>query len=193
MNLTNRPSGSTKASSQIPRSPTVPQPRRSTLVDSTTTRPAPPAANFPAFIRCQSVGNPFTAEYWCIGGTTMRLRSSTPRMLSGENSNTSLMADPRADLVNRGILMARGRDLITGMLQHYYSRSMVYGYTAGIELILENKMYRRFFIAWMLALGVCGAFAPAHAQERIGRAALIRNDVSQISPRVIKISTGDEI
>jgi hypothetical protein len=33
------------------------------LVNSTTTRPAPPAANLPAFIRCQSVGKPFTAEY----------------------------------------------------------------------------------------------------------------------------------
>src|SRR5882757_4722122 len=91
MNLTRRLSGSTKASSQIPRSPTVPQPRRSTLVDSTTTRPAPPAANLPAFIRCQSVGKPFTAEYWCIGGTTMRLRSSTPRIDIGENSSISDM------------------------------------------------------------------------------------------------------
>ena len=63
MNLTSRLSGSTKASSQMPRSPTVPQPRRSTLVDSTTTRPAPPAANLPAFIRCQSVGKPLMAEY----------------------------------------------------------------------------------------------------------------------------------
>src|SRR5882672_4037700 len=51
-------------------------------------------------------------------------------------------------------------------------------------------MHRGFFIALMLAVGVG---APAHAQERIGRAAVIRNDVSQISPRVIKISTGDEI
>src|SRR5437016_11824254 len=86
MNLTSRPSGSTKASSQMPRSPTVPQPRRSTLVDSTITRPAPPAANLPAFIRCQSVGNPFTAEYWCIGGTTIRLRNATSRIDSGVNS-----------------------------------------------------------------------------------------------------------
>src|SRR5260221_11370837 len=91
MNLTRRLSGSTKASSQMPRSPAVPQPRRSTLVDSTTTSPAPPAANLPAFIRCQSVGKPFTAEYWCIGGTTMRLRSSTPRIDIGENSSISDM------------------------------------------------------------------------------------------------------
>jgi hypothetical protein len=54
-------------------------------------------------------------------------------------------------------------------------------------------MHRRFFIALMLALGICGAFAPADAQERIGRAAVVRNDVSQISPRVVRISTGDEI
>ena len=52
-------------------------------------------------------------------------------------------------------------------------------------------MHRRFFIALMLALGICGA--PANAQERIGRAAVIRNDVSQIAPRVSKINVGDEI
>jgi hypothetical protein len=51
-------------------------------------------------------------------------------------------------------------------------------------------MHRRFFIAVVLA--VCVG-VPAQAQERIGRAAVIRNDVSQIAPRVIKISTGDEI
>src|SRR5580692_8566854 len=90
MNLTSRFSGSTKASSQMPRSPTVPQPRRSTLVDSTTTRPAPPAANLPAFIRCQSVGKPFTAEYWCIGGTTIRLRKDMSRIENGENSFKSV-------------------------------------------------------------------------------------------------------
>ena len=49
------------------------------------------------------------------------------------------------------------------------------------------------FIAVTLTSGACGASAPAAAQERIGRAAVIRNDVSQISPRVIRISTGDEI
>jgi hypothetical protein len=54
-------------------------------------------------------------------------------------------------------------------------------------------MARRFFIAVMLALGICGSFAPAGAQERIGRAAVIRNDVSQIAPRVSKINVGDEI
>lgn len=55
-------------------------------------------------------------------------------------------------------------------------------------------MYRSFFIASMLALGICGISSlAASAQERIGRAAVIRNDVSQIAPRVLKISTGDEI
>ena len=54
-------------------------------------------------------------------------------------------------------------------------------------------MHRNFFIALMLMLGICSAFTPASAQERIGRAAVVRNDVSQIAPRVIRISTGDEI
>jgi FecR protein len=53
---------------------------------------------------------------------------------------------------------------------------------------------RRFFMAWTLAAGLCGiGAAVADAQERIGRAAVIRNDVSQIAPRVIRINTGDEI
>src|SRR5207253_7546373 len=62
-----------------------------------------------------------------------------------------------------------------------------------LDLISEYNM-RRFFMAWALAAGMCGlGMVVAHAQERIGRAAVIRNDVSQISPRVIRISTGDEI
>jgi hypothetical protein len=63
----------------------------------------------------------------------------------------------------------------------------------AIEFDLECKM-RRFFITWALAAAFCGiGTVIADAQERIGRAAVIRNDVSQISPRVIRISTGDEI
>jgi ferric-dicitrate binding protein FerR (iron transport regulator) len=55
-------------------------------------------------------------------------------------------------------------------------------------------MHRRFFISLMLACGICAVSSfTAHAQERIGRAAVVRNDVSQIAPRVVKISTGDEI
>src|SRR5262249_49034957 len=61
-NSPHRLSPGMKSSFQIPRSPTVPQPRRSTLVDSMITRPAPPAANPPAFMRCQSVAYPLTAE-----------------------------------------------------------------------------------------------------------------------------------
>jgi hypothetical protein len=63
-----------------------------------------------------------------------------------------------------------------------------------LNFILEYNMRRRLFIALTLAAGFCGIGAAiANAQERIGRAAVIRNDVSQISPRVIRISTGDEI
>jgi hypothetical protein len=53
---------------------------------------------------------------------------------------------------------------------------------------------RRFLMAVALVTGLCGiGSVVADAQERIGRAAVIRNDVSQISPRVIRISAGDEI
>jgi hypothetical protein len=48
-------------------------------------------------------------------------------------------------LVNRGILMANGGDLITGMLQHYYSRSMVCGYTAGIGFDFREQNASRVF------------------------------------------------
>jgi hypothetical protein len=54
-------------------------------------------------------------------------------------------------------------------------------------------MHRNFFLVLMLMLGICSSFTPASAQERIGRAAVVRNDVSQIAPRVTRISTGDEI
>jgi len=80
-----------KSSCHSPRSPTVPQPRRSTLVDSTNTRPAPPVANLPKFTKCQSVGNPFTAAYWCIGATTTRFLSTTDRIFRGVNSNGIVM------------------------------------------------------------------------------------------------------
>src|SRR5579864_7095529 len=75
------------ASSQRPRSPIVPQPRRSTLVDSTITRPAPPTAKRPTFIKCQGVGNPCTPEYWCIGATTTRFLSVMSRSAMDENSS----------------------------------------------------------------------------------------------------------
>ena len=73
-------------SSQSPVSPTVPQPFRATLVDSIITKPAPPAAYLPAFIRCQSVAKPFSAAYWCIGATTMRFLSVTERSSIGVKS-----------------------------------------------------------------------------------------------------------
>src|SRR5213596_1646970 len=116
INFTSRFSGSTKTSSHMPRSPKVPQPRRSTLVDSTTTRPAPPAANLPAFIRCQSVGKPFTAEYWCIGGTTMRFFNSTPRIVIGENSSVSDISDFLAPFLDILVRRDAGGCLSPGLL-----------------------------------------------------------------------------
>jgi hypothetical protein len=43
----------------------------------------------PAFIKCQSVGKPLIAEYWCIGGTTMRFLNVMPRIVIGENKSVA--------------------------------------------------------------------------------------------------------
>src|SRR6188474_2978010 len=62
------------------------RPRRSTPVASTTTSEAPEFASMPRWVTCQSVGMPSLALYWHIGATTMRLASSRPLILYGENS-----------------------------------------------------------------------------------------------------------
>lgn len=57
-----------------------------------------------------------------------------------------------------------------------------------------DRQIRSFFILGISCCICFGCFFNAvNAQERIGRAAIVRNDVSQIAPRVIKISSGDEI
>jgi hypothetical protein len=47
--------------------------RLATAVASRISRPAPDSAIVPRWIRCQSVAEPSTAEYWHIGAMTMRL------------------------------------------------------------------------------------------------------------------------
>src|ERR1700753_1942722 len=63
---------------------------RSTWVASTTTRPAPELASMPRWVMCQSLAQPSLALYWHIGETTMRLSSSTPASLMGENSEAAM-------------------------------------------------------------------------------------------------------
>src|SRR5688572_20635115 len=70
----------------MPTQPCVMRPRRSTSVISTNTSPAPEFANMPRCVMCQSPITPSTALYWHIGATLMRLASSRPLILYGENS-----------------------------------------------------------------------------------------------------------
>ena len=70
------------------------RPRGSTAVASAMTSPAPPAARAPRCTRCQSVGTPFSAEYWHIGETMIRLRNVTLRSVSGCKSAAT--ANPAA-------------------------------------------------------------------------------------------------
>src|SRR5688572_18521588 len=62
------------------------RPSRVTLVFSTTNRPAPEQAMLPKCARCQSVGEPSSAEYWHIGEMTTRLGSVMPPRSSGVKS-----------------------------------------------------------------------------------------------------------
>src|SRR6476469_9691497 len=62
------------------------RPRRSTSVISTNTSPAPEFASMPRCDMCQSPITPSAALYWHIGATLMRLASSRPLILYGENS-----------------------------------------------------------------------------------------------------------
>ena len=80
-----RASISTWRSSQMPRSCGLMRPRGSIAVASVGTSPAPPTARDPRCTRCQSVANPSTLLYWHIGETPIRLRSVTPRIVSGSN------------------------------------------------------------------------------------------------------------
>src|SRR4030081_2099381 len=52
---------------------------------------APDSASELIWVKCQSLASPFTAEYWHIGATMMRLGSARPRSLMGENR--ALMAN----------------------------------------------------------------------------------------------------
>src|ERR1043165_9438754 len=70
----------------MPTQPCVMRPRRSPSVISRNTRPAPEFASIPRCVMCQSPMTPSVAEYWHIGATLMRLASSRPLILYGENS-----------------------------------------------------------------------------------------------------------
>src|SRR5690348_3606842 len=55
------------------------------------TRAAPPTARLPRWTKCQSFGRPSSLEYWHIGETAIRLRSSSERMANGENSRGGMI------------------------------------------------------------------------------------------------------
>ena len=46
---------------------------------------APDSASVLIWVKCQSLASPFSAEYWHIGATMMRLASLRSRSLIGEN------------------------------------------------------------------------------------------------------------
>src|SRR3954454_13052043 len=61
------------------------RPIASTAVASMQNIAAPDSASELIWVKCQSLASPFSAEYWHIGATMMRLGSARPRSLIGEN------------------------------------------------------------------------------------------------------------
>src|SRR5450432_2023130 len=61
------------------------RPIASTAVASMQNIAAPDSASMLICVKCQSLASPFSAEYWHIGATMMRLGSVRPRSWIGEN------------------------------------------------------------------------------------------------------------
>ena len=61
------------------------RPMASTPVASMQNIAAPDSASELIWVKCQSVAEPSTAEYWHIGATMMRLGNFRPRNWIGEN------------------------------------------------------------------------------------------------------------
>ena len=68
------------------------RPVASTAVASMQNIAAPDSASELMWVKCQSVASPFSAEYWHIGATMIRLDSVRPRNFRGENR--VLMGNP---------------------------------------------------------------------------------------------------
>ena len=86
-------SAASVASFHSPRQPGVMRPIASTAGASMQKAAAPDSASELIWVKCQSLASPFSAEYWHIGATMMRLGSVRPRSVIGENR--ALMGDFR--------------------------------------------------------------------------------------------------
>src|ERR1700675_5214989 len=106
---------------------------RSTWVASTTTSAAPELASMPRCIKCQSLAQPSSAEYWHIGETTMRLASSRPAneiSLAGLELANRIVVSPMCQysaddgcandwhLMHRGMLANSGASLVVVEATH---------------------------------------------------------------------------
>src|SRR6202790_4581658 len=78
-------SAASVASFHRPRHPGVMRPIASTWVASMQNIAAPDSASVLIWVKCQSLASPFSAEYWHIGATMMRLGSARLRSLIGAN------------------------------------------------------------------------------------------------------------
>src|SRR5215510_1045189 len=90
-NAMTRASASSFSSDHRPRSFLLSRPGISTAVASVMSNAAPDTDRWPRCIICQSVAQPFSAEYCPIGDTTMQLPSSSPRILNLEKRTDDIL------------------------------------------------------------------------------------------------------
>src|SRR6476659_8619275 len=102
------------------------RPAGSTAVCSTMTSPAPDSDSEPRCWRCQSFAAPFSALYWHIGDTAMRLTRVRPPIVNDENRcevirNSTAIGDAPVSVAAQSRLMtssggSRHEDSATSLL-----------------------------------------------------------------------------
>src|SRR2546429_9057316 len=87
------------------------RPIASTWVASMQKAAAPDSASELMWVKCQSVAEPSTAEYWHIGETMMRLGNIRPRSWIGEN-RTLITGFPAGEKQTVGFCVTRRPSLL---------------------------------------------------------------------------------
>src|SRR5687768_348301 len=110
------------------------RPSAVTAAASVSTAPAPPTARVPRWTTCQSLANPSTLEYSHIGDTTIRFRSVTLRIVSGENNSEGISYDVLM-LCATTTMAARIERAEAGVAREFAERARARGRDVLIEAI----------------------------------------------------------
>src|ERR687898_544909 len=93
------------------------RPAASTAVASKISSDAPEFASMPRCIMCQSVALPFSALYWHMGETTIRLAKVRPARSMGENRLLGMAFKSRYRDDGDGVLFGGGAAVTVGNVE----------------------------------------------------------------------------